>query len=517
MSTSHSPYSDLPQFPESMWRDTAKLPTFPALDQDIQTEVAVIGAGITGITTAYLLAREGFKVVLADMNQVLEGTTGYTTAKVTTQHGLVYDKLIKHFSEKEARLYYESNQEGLALIRELVGKHNMDCQFKEQDAYLYADNEKDLKELRKEWKAYEKLKLPGQWVESIPLPIPVLGAIVVKNQAQFHPLEYLKALLEDFIAHGGTVYEHTTLEDQADDHNGKLALKTLEGHTITCDYAVSGSHFPFFDGGELFFTKLHAERSYVVAGIPETSYSGGMYLSSGSNVRSIRSAEWDGQTVILYGGEGHKTGQGICTIKHYENLEQFGGELLGLKSIPYRWSAQDLFTLDGVPYIGPLSDKHPNVFVATGFGKWGMTNGTLAALMIRDQIQNKENRYTNVYTPSRFKLNPNSLKTLVVQGADTAQELISGKIDILHRKAEELKPDEGALVRYDGKKAAAYRNSDGELYIVDATCTHMGCEVEWNEGERSWDCPCHGSRFNVQGAVLEGPAIEPLPNVKKFS
>ncbi|WP_339157883.1 FAD-dependent oxidoreductase [Paenibacillus sp. FSL W8-0186] len=502
---------ELPRYPQSMWRDTTNLPSFPRLQEDIETDVAIIGAGITGITTAYLLCKAGFKVAVVDAAEILDGTTGFTTAKITAQHGLIYDKLRKHFGDKEARLYYEANEEALSFIRSTVEEHQIDCQLQQQDAYLYADSEEQAEQLRKEWEAYEQLGLPGEWCDTLPIPIQVYGAIRMKNQAQFHPLHYLRNLVEYVVSHGGTLYENTTLEDAADHtRDGRRQLTTEGGHKITCQYAISASHFPFYDGGGFYFTRLHAERSYVVAIEPEIPLEQGMYINCGDPKRSLRSALLNDEQVILVGGESHKTGKGECTFKHYEELEKFGGKLFGAKRIPYRWSTQDLVTIDEIPYIGAITANEDKVLVATGFAKWGMTNGTAAALMFRDLIMGHGNKYTDLYTPSRFKVNP-GMKNFTVQNADVAKEWVSGKVELIRRKAEDLKNDEGGVVRHLGKRAGGYKDKEGRLYIVDTTCTHLGCEVEWNEAERSWDCPCHGSRFNYEGKVLEGPATESLP------
>lgn len=503
----------LPRYPESLWRETSSFPSFPALKEDIQADVLIAGAGITGITSAYLLVKAGYKVAVVDAGKILDGTTGYTTAKVTAQHGLIYDQLISHFGEEGARLYFEANRDALRFIGETVREHDIDCGFTKEDAYLYADSDDQLQQLEKEWAAYEKLNLPGEWCDTIPLPIVVKGSVKMPDQARFHPLQYLNTLVDYVVKHGGDFYENTTMADSAEETgDGKLLLKTESGVTITCRSAISASHFPFYDGGGLYFTRLHADRSYVVAIEPETPYAGGMYINCGNPKRSLRAAELDGKEVILVGGESHKTGQSDCTIKHYEELEKFGGMTFGAKSVPYRWSAQDLATIDQVPYIGPITASHPHIFVATGFGKWGMTSGTLSALLISDLIQGKDSRYAELFTPSRFKANP-GIKNLVVQNANVAKELVSGKVDIVHRKVEDLMPDQGAAVKHLGKKAGAYRDPEGNIYLVDTTCTHMGCECKWNPAERSWDCPCHGSRFDYTGAVIEGPATEDLPRL----
>lgn len=500
----------LPQFPESMWSHTSSRPSFPSLKEDIQCDVAIIGAGITGITTAYVLLEAGLKVAIIDAGKILQSTTSFTTAKVSSQHGLIYDSLLSHFGMEATRLYYEANEDAIRFISDTVAKHGIDCHFRREDAYLYADSDEQLKKLRQEWDAYRRLDLPGEWIDELPLPIHAKGAIVLRNQAQFHPLLYLDALTNYIVEKGGRFYEHTTLEDYAEEqNNGDIILKTADGYRITCQHAVSASHFPFFDGGGLYFTRLHAERSYVIAIQPQRSYPGGMYINCGEPKRSLRSATLDGAEVILVGGESHKTGKNDCTIERYEQLEQFARDTFGIEQIPYRWSTQDLITIDQVPYIGSVTSSHPHIYVATGFGKWGMTSATISALLIADLITGKENRYTKLFSPSRFKLNP-GLKNLVVQNAEVAKEWIGGKIEAVHLKVEDLLADQGAIVKYQGKRAGAYKDSQGLVHLVDTTCRHMGCEVNWNQAERTWDCPCHGARYSYQGTVIEGPATEDL-------
>lgn len=514
MTSSQIPHeSELPQFPESLWRKTSEFPRFPPLRGLAEADVAVIGAGITGITAAYLLMKEGYSVILAEMGELLHGTTGHTTAKITAQHGLIYDSLIAHFGEEQARLYYEANAEALQFISSFAAEHQIECDMVQEDAYLYAETDEELKKLTKEWAAYEKLGIPGNWQETLQLPFAVKGAIRLPDQARFHPLRYLQFMLNELVQGGAAIYEHTMVGEKVEKKAGRLVLHTENGDTIKCTHAVSASHFPFYDGGALYFSRLHAERSYIVAIEPETPFAGGMYINCGNPVRSLRAASWNGRPLVLVGGEGHKTGQNECTIKNYEALESFGASLSGIKSIPFRWSAQDLVTLDHVPYIGQATKDDPEILIATGFAKWGMTTGTLAAHMIRDRITKRDNRYAKLFAPQRFKTDP-SLKNLIVQNAGVAAEFVAGKVGMIHKKTEELQPDEGAIVKHQGKRAGAYKDKDGKLFIVDATCTHMGCEVEWNAAERSWDCPCHGSRFNTLGEVIEGPAtkrLAPLP------
>jgi len=507
--------SKLPRYPESMWRATEELPQFESLRGTVEADVAVIGGGITGITAAYLLSKQGLKVVLAEAGRLLDGTTGHTTAKITAQHGMIYDKLLQHFGKEQAKQYFDANDEALKWMTQIVAELGIDCGLETQDAYIYADNDADLKQLHTEWKAYQTIGIPGEWTDKLLLDgLSEKGAIKLPGQAQFHPLQYLKKLLAEAQRHGLKVYENTTASGKVkEDDNGRLQVETEAGGTISCSWAVSASHFPFTDGGGFFFSRLHAMRSYIVAVEPEKPFPGGMYISAGSTVRSLRSAQLGDKRVVLVGGDNHKTGQGIPMIQHFEALEQFGDSLLGAKSIPYRWSAQDLVTLDEVPYIGPITGKHPNLLIATGYNKWGMTTGTLAALIVNDLVANGQSKHLELFKPSRFKADP-SLKTFVAQNANVAGELISGKLDAPSRTPDSLEPDEGAVVKVKGKRAGAYRDSQGALHVVDTTCTHMGCECRWNSGDRSWDCPCHGSRFGYDGTVLEGPATQPLKQLE---
>lgn len=387
MNTQEPRSQGLPQFPESLWVGSTGRPSFPRLAEDHVTDVAIVGAGITGITTAYLLSKAGYKVTLLEAGQILGGATGYTSAKISAQHGMIYHDLVKHFGEEQARMYYQSNSEAMEWMIATAEELDLSCGMKREAAYLYADqgDEKTLKALNKEFEAYGKLRLPGEWLDQVPLPLGAGGAIRMPDQARFHPLEYLKGLLQAVLDRGGTVFEHTMIGEKVDT-DGQITLHTEgEKFQIRCRHAVSASHFPFYDGGSLYFSRLHAERSYCLAFEPETDYEGGMYLSAGEPTRSLRAVEWGDRKLVIAGGENHKTGQGICTFGHYENLERFAGKLLGIRSIPFRWSTQDLITLDRVPYIGKRAEDE-EIYIATGFGKWGMTNGTVAARLIADGI-----------------------------------------------------------------------------------------------------------------------------------
>jgi glycine/D-amino acid oxidase-like deaminating enzyme/nitrite reductase/ring-hydroxylating ferredoxin subunit len=503
--------SNLPEQPEPYWRDSVDLPSFSSLEEDVRVDVAIVGGGISGITTAYLLQKEGVKVALLEADALLNGTTGHTTAKITAQHGAIYNELIAHFGKKKAKLYYDATTDALHFIANLVKEENIDCDFSTEDAYLYTTTNRGVSKLEKENEAYKELGIEGEFVDSIPLKVPTKAALVMKNQAQFHPLKYLFYLVTKFIENGGKIFEHTVAVDIKD--NPKPTVHTKNGAKVVAESVVVASHFPFYDGG-LYFSRMYAERSYVLAAkVQHDECPDGMYLSVDSPSRSLRYTMVDGEKLAIIGGEAHKTGQGIDTMYHYEALEQFAMDLFPSLNIEYRWSAQDLVTLDKVPYIGKMSRTHPNIYVATGYRKWGMTNGTAAALLISDLIQQRKNAYEMLYRPSRFVSDP-SIRHFISQNTDVAKQLLQGKFDQNEKHPDDVANDEAAVVSVNGKRAGAYRDHDGTLHVVDTTCTHMGCEVHWNHGEKSWDCPCHGSRFSYDGEVMEGPAKKPLTKIE---
>lgn len=497
----------LPKDTRSYWRESTQQPEFPSLDQDIEVDVCVVGGGITGITSAYLLANEGLKVAVLEADHLLSGTTGHTTAKITAQHDLIYDELLTNLGKSKAKLYYEANMEALRFMETTMNDLQIDSEFSKQDAYMYATTDEDAQKIEKEVKAYEKLGIDGVLAKDIPLDIPIKNVAVMKNQAQFHPLKYLSALVDQLVEKGVVIYENTTAVDvEIGEHTVVL---TSSDFRVAAKHVLSCTHFPFYEGLGLYSTRMYADRSYVLAVKPQKQFPSGLFISAGKPTRSLRSVSINGEEMILIVGESHKAGQGEDTMKHFEALAEFGEQVFGIEEILYRWSAQDLTTLDNVPYIGEITAGQSNILIATGYRKWGMSNGTAAALLLRDIVLDKKNPFQDLFTPSRFYATP-SIKNFFVQNIDVAKHLVKGKLQLSNINPNNLSNDEGAIVTIEGERKGAYRDEQGKLHIVDTTCTHIGCEVEWNSGERSWDCPCHGSRFTYTGDVIEGPAEKPL-------
>lgn len=500
----------LPQNPTSYWQESIQLQGFPTLNEDIEVDVAIIGGGITGVASSYLLTREGIKVALVEADRLLTGTTGNTTAKLTAQHGLFYDELIQHFGEEQAKLYYEANTDAMELVINIINNHQIDCDLIQEDAYVFTETNQTMSKLENELKAYERLGIRGKLVTETSLPFSVKSAIVMENQAQFHPLKYLRGLVEEIVQKGCQIFEQTVALKVEMGERPKVLLKN--GKTITCKFVLSCSHFPFHDEG-FYFARMTAERSYVVTALVEDEFSSGMYINAEEPTRSIRYTPYGSEKLMIISGDHHKTGQGGSTDLHYENLQKYTENTFQVKQFVHRWSAQDYSTLDKVPYIGQITDLNKNILVATGFRKWGMTHSHVAAQIFRDIIVEQENPFINVYTPSRFQRDP-SLKRLVKANVDVAKHLVKGKLQNPKKTVNELKNDEGSIVDVDGKRCGAYKDETGNIHLVDTTCTHMGCEVEWNNGERTWDCPCHGSRFAINGDVVEGPAERPLKRIE---
>lgn len=500
----------MPQFPLSYWRDSVDLPDFPKLEKSLKADVGIVGAGITGITAAYLLAKQNIKVVLIEAGEILTGTTGHTTAKITAQHGFIYDTLIQNFGVEKASLYYKAQQEAMKSIKKWIQNEEISCDFENEAAYLFTDEKEKLQSLEKEQKAYDQLNIPYEYSQKMPLDIPHKAALIMKNQAQFHPVKYLHQLLEVAIRKGVQVFEDTTAIDI--EYNKRPAIVTKENHRIVCDKVIQATHYPFHDGQGFYPVRMYPERSYILGVKTSKNYPGGIYINIESPTRSLRKVTLEDEDLWLIVGENHKTGQGKPTIEHYYALEDFARAQFPITQIPYRWSAQDLTTLDQLPYIGPVSKGRSSVFVATGYRKWGMTNGTIAAKIITDEIIDEENVYKDLFLPSRFHAEP-MIRQFIQSNTDVAKHLIQGKIEFTKDLVDSLKPDEATITRVKGMRTGVYKDFENQLHAVDTTCKHMGCEVNWNSGERTWDCPCHGSRYSYTGEVLEGPAKEPLNKV----
>lgn len=494
------------KLPESYWISSAPEAEFPALQEDINVDVVIVGGGLVGIQTAYQLEKEGFNIAVLEANHIGHGTSGYTTAKITSQHHLIYDKLIKQVGKEQALQYATANETAIHEIKKIARENNIDCDYISQSAFIYTQKENYIEEIEKEVEAAASLGIEATYVKDIPFQIPIKAGIRFFNQAQFHPLKYLYSLANVLKEKGVQIYQYSRAADIEKDD--KFIITTSQGKKVTAKIAIIASHYPFYNKEGMYFGRIYSERSYAIAIKAQEKYPGGMYINAEDPPRSLRSINTPDGELIMVIGENHKTGQGNDMNQHYLELMKFAGDVFTVNDIPYRWSTQDCMTLDNVPYIGQFTSDTPNLYIATGFKKWGMTHSTVSSMLLRDLIVKGKSPWQDVYNPSRKSIAA-STKDFIVQNADVAKHLIKGKVSSLDKELDILN-DEAQVLKIDGNRVGAYRDEQGQLHLVNTTCTHMGCELNWNNAERTWDCPCHGSRFSYKGEVIEGPAVKPL-------
>ena len=481
------------------------MPRFDRLEGEVEADVAVLGGGLVGITTALMLQEDGRDVVLLDAGRLGTGVSGHTTAKVSSQHGLKYDSLRSMYGLEAAAPTGRPTRwrwNGWPSASRIT--HRLRLQAPPV-VRLRAEGE-STDDIEQEAEAAAAAGLPASLDRSAPLPYPVAAAVRFDDQAEFHVRKYMGALVEQFTAAGGRAFEHSRAS-QVD--SGDPCLVRLPGGMVKAARVVVATHYPFLDRS-LAFARVHPQRSYAVLCRVKKAPPHGMFLSASSPTRSIRAVPVDGEELLMVGGEGHKTGTGGDTRQRYDALRRFADEHWGVESVEYRWSSQDNSSIDKLPLIGRVAPHDANLQMATGFDKWGMTGGTAAAMILTDACAGREHPWASLFDPRRLNLRV-SVPDGIKENAETGFRMVRDRlVNRGGRPIEELEPGEGDIVEYDGDKVAGYRDDDGRLVAVSTRCTHLGCQVNWNAAERSWDCPCHGSRFAPDGAVLQGPAVHRL-------
>ncbi|WP_298029123.1 FAD-dependent oxidoreductase [uncultured Dysosmobacter sp.] len=470
----------------SIWAETVDLPSFPTLKGNVETEVAVIGGGLAGILTADALRREGVKVLVLEADRLGSGQTGGTTAKLTAQHGLKYHQLIQDLGMAAAAQYAWANLGAVRRLRKLVEERHICCDLEDCTSFLYTTGAPGL--LQEEFDACQALQMDVFLTGDTELPFAV-QALGLRDQARFHPLKLLAALAEDL-----TIYEHSrvlTVEGRD--------IATDQGR-VTAERIVFACHYPFINAPGYYFARQHQERSYVLA-LRGAAALRDCYLGIDENGLSFRS--WN--VYLLLGGGGHRTGENRQGGK-YDLLRQAARRFWPGCQTAAAWSAQDCIPMDGVPYIGLYSGSRPDWLVATGFQKWGMTSSVLASEILCDLALGRTPMADSaVFSPQRFHATA-SAKQLAKDTAHAVRGLGRRVLEPGRIPAEALPEGHGGVVEVDGEKLGVYRAEDGQVYAVPVKCPHLGCQLEWNPDEKSWDCPCHGSRFDYQGRLLEGPA-----------
>ena len=485
----------------SLWLDgvPATPRTRPAPDGEF--DVAVIGGGITGITTALLLKRGGARVAVIEAASVGSGVTGATTAKVTALQSTVLSEIRRRHGEDATAVYAQASAAAVEQVARLTDELGIDCDLARRPAFTYAAGESDVGSVKAEHEAARAAGLPAELVEDAGLPYPVAGAVRLADQLELHPVRYVRGLAAAIEGDGSVVLEG--LRALGVDDGTPCRVKTT-GPTIAARHVVVATHYPLLDRG-VFFARLEPMRSYCVAARVTGAPPRVMAISAGSPTRSIRS---HGDLVIV-GGEGHTAGAREATPERFAALEAFAREHWDVRDVTHRWSAQDPVAYDSLPVIGAYVPGSSRLSVASGFMKWGLTGGTFAAMILRDRIGGAEHPWAATFAPNRVSLR--SAPKLAEMNARVGVDFVGDRLRPPAGGGEDEVPAGEARVLRDGLgRKGVYRDEAGGLHAVSLRCTHLGCLLRFNSAETSWDCPCHGSRFDVDGRVLEGPAVDPL-------
>lgn len=496
----------------SYWMVSAETPDHPPLMDDISVDVAVVGAGIAGVSVASEIARTGRSVALLEAGSLAAGVTGGTTAKVSVLHGALYHHLADKLGEDTAEAYATSQTMAMEHVAETVERLGIACDLERQPAYVYTESDGDVPMLRREAEAARRAGLFATFTTDTGLPFPVAGAVRVEDQLAFHPRKYLRGVAEEYVEQGGLLFEGTRVTELTE--GTPCVLATEAGHRVSALEVVVTTHYPVFDRAML-FSRLTPKREFAAAGVvDEAADPRAMYVSTRSDTRSLRGAPYDGGRLLIATGAPFTPGDPKAPAR-LDELTAWLTDRFPVDEVRFAWAAQDNSSGDKVPFIGPLHPGARHAWVAAGFGGWGMTNGVLAGLLIREILDAGTPPWARIYDPRR--VHPAlEARTIVGSGARAAAGLANNAG--AHLKARlgralhtrDLAPGHAGIVSESDGEWATYVDEEGGVHAVSPTCTHMGCLVSFNAVEKAWECPCHGSRFGLDGAVLQGPASRPL-------
>ena len=498
---------------ESIWQSEIKHYGQAQTDVTPNKEVVIVGAGITGITCALMLQKKGINSILVEANNMGFGTTGGTTAHLNTFFDTPYFQVIKDFGLESAKLLANGAMEVHDIIKDNINTYQIYCDYSTRPGYLFSLDESQDEELEQILEGHRQVGLDTFEVDNNPFGIPSVRVVEIPNQAQFHPLKYLRILLKEFINLGGLFLEDcrvTSVDKEGDD----IVATTTKGNIIS-KHLVYATHIP--PGRNIMHFRNAPYRSYVMAvKLRSGNYPEALGYDMFEPYHYYRTHNIDGEDYLIAGGEDHKTGDVENTTDSFERLESYLGMHFDIESIAYRWSSQFYEPADGLPYIGHLPGSPDNVYCATGYSGNGMIFGTLAAKTISDIISTGSSDYQDLFSPSRVKPMA-GLNNIITEAGSVIKHMVVDKLAVSKIVSlAELKNDQGKVVKYEGDTLAVYKDAGGVSHILQSDCTHLYCTVNWNQAEKSWDCPCHGSRFDINGDVLNAPAVKKLKNISEL-
>jgi glycine/D-amino acid oxidase-like deaminating enzyme/nitrite reductase/ring-hydroxylating ferredoxin subunit len=495
---------------ESIWQvDVTGLQHDSPFNPEVVYDTLIIGGGITGLTTALLLQEAGKNCILAEAHTIGYGTTGGTTAHINTFLDNSYNYIENDFGEDGSKTVAKACNEAIETVAYFVNKYQIDCGFEYQDGYLYAELEQEIKELDEIFEASQKAGVAVREANHIPVPVPYKKAIVFERQAQIHPLKYIYALAEEFVKQGGKILQNTLIKST--EKNGHIHVAHADNKYIKAAKIVYATHIP--PGINLLHFRCAPYRSYALGlKLADSNYPTDLAYDMKDPYHYFRTHELDGERYLVIGGDDHKTGHGNPE-ESFNSLEQYVSQHYSGATIAFQWSAQYYVPADGLPYIGKLPGFDDDVYVATGFSGNGITLGSISGRILSSLILGEENEYAKLFNPSRVKPVA-GFAEFVKENADVAYRFVADRLSAQDIKSlDQIPPGEGAVVEYNNEKLAIYKDPEGQIHALNPVCTHAKCIVNWNTSEKSWDCPCHGARYSIDGEVLTGPANRALQKI----
>ena len=518
------------------------------VEKNIETDICIIGGGITGISTAYYLTKENLKVTVLDMGKIGFQTTGNSTAKITSQHGLFYKDLKDSKGEDFARLYYDANEDAIKNIKKIVEKEKIQCDLECQSAYVLAANREEVQKVKDEVEVVRGFGGHAEYLEREDIDknlliLNPLAAIRFKNQAQFNSYKYTIELAKICKNLGANIYENTKVVDVRDEKD-YYYLETEDGYKIKAKYLVITTKYPIINIPGFYFMKMYQSTSYGISIPVKEKLFDGMYITSTNPKVSLRMAKVDNniikdvvdgnienyakqdkenrkrvkekqnskidnEYVLIVVGADHKTGEKTELSNSYKKLENIAKQIYPQGKVENYWNTEDCITLDKIPYIGKYSNMWENAHVATGFNKWGITTSNIAANIITDMIIGRKNRYEDIFISTRVEPVKNRQEVGNML-KETVSSLVLKKFELPESEQASLKNEEGKIIEIEGEKVGAYKDKEGRIYTIVPKCAHLGCELSWNNLDKTWDCPCHGSRYDYTGKMLYGPTVKDL-------